>query len=192
MYEILKKDIISCRECRGEIPDEPKPIFQGLEKVKIMQIGQAPSKVAMEKERAFWDASGQRLIKEWYQILEEEFYDEKNFYIASMAKCFPGKAKGQGDCKPPKKCAKKFLKKELDIIEPQIYIVIGSYAAKWLFPNETLTNLIFKDHTYREKPLFVLPHPSPLNYRWFAKYPQFEQERLKKIRKAVQEIIRNT
>ena len=190
-YNKLKEDIISCRDCRSILPDEPNPIFQGLKNSKIMQIGQAPSKTAMKEGKAFWDASGNKLIDEWYQIRKDEFYNEENFYIASMAKCFPGKAKGQGDRKPPKQCAKKFLERELTIIEPELYIVIGSYAAKWFFPNEKLTDLIYQDHMYRGKPLFVIPHPSPLNYRWFHKHPKFEQERLKIIRAKIQDIIKN-
>lgn len=190
-YHKLKKDIICCRDCRNILLDEPKPIFQGLKNSKIMQIGQAPSKSAMSEGKAFWDVSGNKLINEWYQISKDEFYNEENFYITSMAKCFPGKEKGQGDRKPPKQCAKKFLERELMIIDPKMYIVIGSYAAKWLFPNENMTNLIYQDLMYRGKPLFVIPHPSPLNYRWFYKHPKFEKERLKVIRENVQNIIRS-
>jgi uracil-DNA glycosylase len=35
----------------------------------------------------------------------------------------------------------------------------------------------------------VIPHPSPLNVKWFKDYPDFEKERVKDIRKAVHDAI---
>lgn len=31
---------------------------------------------------------------------DEQFYDPRLFYIASIARCYPGKAKGSGDLRP--------------------------------------------------------------------------------------------
>mgnify|MGYP002595862264 FL=1 len=81
------------------------------------------------------------------------------------------------------------MKKELNIIEPQIYIIIGSYAAKYLFPNETLESLIFNDHIFQGRPLYVLPHPSPLNRKWLKDHPQFEQDRMPQIRTIIHKYI---
>lgn len=189
-FNKLREEILQCSACKEFLTDMPKPIVQGTIQAKIMQIGQAPSKQAMERGKAFCDPSGKKLIHNWYKISEEEFYNEQNFYISSMARCFPGKSKNKGDNKPPKQCAEKFLNRELAFVQPQLYIVIGSYAAKWFFPDENMTTLIFKNHTYKGKPLFVIPHPSPLNWRWQKAYPSFENKRIVEIRNIIHQTIR--
>lgn len=189
-FDKLKEELLNCRYCKDIFYNTPKPIFQGKQNAKIMQISQAPSKTVMETGKPFNDASGKRLKQQWYEINDEQFYNPDNFYIASIARCYPGKAKTSGDKAPPSVCAQRFLRKELDLIHPQMYIVIGSYAAKWMFPNDSFDDLIFRDHTYNDRPLFVLPHPSPLNRRWFKEHPEFEKERIKVIREKIKAIIK--
>lgn len=186
-FEQLKADLQSCQKCQDILT--PQPIFQGQQNSRIMQISQAPSKKVMETGKPFNDASGQKLLKDWYQISREQFENPNHFYITSIGRCYPGKAKTTGDNPPIIMCANHFLKKELEIIEPQIYIVIGSYAAHYLFPNESLESLVFQDHLYRGKPLYVLPHPSPLNRKWLKDHPQFEKERMPMIRKIIHQHI---
>ena len=60
--------------------------------------------------------------------------NEDNFYITSIAHCYPGKSKNGGDRLPPKCCADKWLKKELEYVQNDIYILIGGKAAEYLFP----------------------------------------------------------
>ena len=50
----------------------------------------------------------------------------------------PGKSKSGGDRLPPKCCSEKWLRQEIDIVDKQIYIIIGSYAAKKYFLIKTL------------------------------------------------------
>jgi len=38
---------------------------------------------------------------------------------------------------------------------------------------------------------FVLPHPSPINVKWFKDHPGFEKYRLPRIRKCIHKIIAN-
>jgi len=180
-FEQLKKDLLSCQICQNIL--EPRPIFQGKQNSHIMQMSQAPSRKVMETGKPFYDVSGQKLLEDWYQITREQFDNENNFYITSVGRCYPGKAKTTGDKPPVLQCADYFLAKELKIVKPEIYVVIGSYAAHYLFPNESLESLIFRDHTFYGKPLYVLPHPSPLNRKWLKDHPWFEQERMAEIRK---------
>ena len=35
----------------------------------------------------------------------------------------------------------------------------------------------------------VLPHPSPLNIKWFKDHPEFMKERIFQIRKIINEIL---
>ena len=189
-FERLKVQLQNCRECRQQIKDEPRPVFQGNLDSKIFQISQAPSRRVMETGLPFNDASGKKLKQEWYQITDAEFYDPALFYIASIARCYPGKAKGSGDLRPPKQCAELYLRRELELVQPQRIILIGSYAAQWFYPELALEELIFQTQSFRGIPVFTLPHPSPLNRKWLKDHPDFEQRRMPEIRAQIHAVIR--
>lgn len=184
IFEQLKRELCACRLCEGKFDHEPRAIFQGAQDANIMQISQAPSIHVHNSGPPFHDASGKKLRREWYQIDDAQFYDEHNFYIASMGHCYPGKGK-QGDKKPPRICARTWLMRELDAVDNQLYIIIGAMAAKELFPERSFEELVFHDQQLRGKPALVLPHPSPLNVRWMKEHPQFEADRLLHIRRLI-------
>lgn len=185
----LQNQILQCRSCQDVFGFEPNPIVLGNHKAKIMQISQAPSKSVHETGRPFNDVSGRRLRGEWYRISDEDFYNPDNFYIVSMAHCYPGKASGGGDRRPPKNCSKQWLLKEMELVDNEIYIIIGGIAAEFFFPHEKITSLAFENREINGKPAYILPHPSPLNMKWFKDYPQFMEERIPEIRKVVHKAL---
>lgn len=188
-FQNLQQEIRSCRCCREDFGFEPNPILFGNPCAKIMQISQAPSRTVHNTGKPFNDASGRRLRAEWYQISDEIFYNPDNFYIVSTAHCYPGKSPAGGDRRPPKCCADKWLVQELELVQNQLYILIGGYAAAYFFPGEKLTDLVFRDLKINGKKAFVLPHPSPLNIKWFRDYPEFQEKRIKEISKTVHEVL---
>lgn len=185
LFAELKNQLLNCQLCAERMTDKPRPVFQGQRQSHILQISQAPSRKVMETGLPFNDASGRKLKQEWYQISDEQFYNPELFYITSIARCYPGKAKGSGDNPPPRRCAELYLKRELELVEPQLMIVIGSYAAQWLFPEVPLDVLVFEDRMLKGVPLCVLPHPSPLNRKWLKDHPEFETDRLPEIRRLI-------
>ena len=187
--EELREGVLGCRDCRELFGYEPRPIFNGCADSKIMQISQAPSLLVHETGKPFNDLSGRRLREKWYQIEDDVFYDPKNFYITSTAHCYPGKNPGGGDRRPPQGCARKWLQQELTLVDNQIYILIGKYAADYFFPKGNFTENIFRDHRINGKPAYILPHPSPLNVKWFKDHPEFERERMPEIRAVVHRVL---
>lgn len=188
--EALLENLKRCRKCQEEFGWEPRPIQWGNPDAKIMQISQAPSRKVHETGIPFNDPSGKRLRQEWYQIPDEMFYDKDLFYITQMGHCFPGKGKGNYDKKPPRCCYEIWTSKEIELIDScEIYIIVGGEAAARLFPKKKLTDLVFEDQILHGKPCYVLPHPSPLNRRWFAAHPEFEQQRLPQIRAKIHEVL---
>lgn len=185
----LHNQIKKCRLCQELFGFEPQPIVLGNQNARIMQISQAPSKTVHETGKPFNDASGRKLRNEWYNISDEEFYNPDNFYITSMAHCYPGKAPGGGDRHPPKVCSRQWLLKEMDLVNNEIYIIIGGIAAEFFFHGEKISSLAFEDRKINGKPAYILPHPSPLNMRWFKEYPQFMEERIFKIQKVVHQVL---
>lgn len=189
MFESLMNEIKRCRFCQENFGFEPTPILWGKENSKIVQISQAPSKNVHDTKKPFNDQSGKTLIHKWYQISEEEFYNTDNFYIGALAHCYPGKDKNGGDRKPPKCCYNKWVEKEMQILDNQIYIIIGALSAKIFFPNEKFVDLVLKNNYLHGKLAIVLPHPSPLNRRFLKAHPDFENKRLPEIRAKIKEII---
>jgi len=169
--------------------DLSHPIVLGNKNAKIVQISQAPSKNVHETLKPFNDLSGKKLKFEWYQITEEEFYNPNNFYIAALAHCYPGKNKNGNDNNPPKICYEKWIKKELEYIDNKIYIIIGAQAAKVFFPKEKFNDLVFKNNYLNGKLTFVIPHPSPLNFRWLKNNSKFIEKRMPEIREKIKNIL---
>lgn len=188
-FATLKHNILACRDCESKFGFPPVPIFHGNEDAIIMQIGQAPSRTVHETKKPFNDLSGAKLKYEWYQITDDIFYDENNFYITSMGHCFPGKNSKGGDNPPPIACAKKWLRTEIEMVNNQLYIIIGARAAKFIFPQENFTDLVRKNMQLNGKLAIVLPHPSPANIRWFTANPSFEAERIPEVRRTVQQVL---
>ena len=137
----------------------------------------------------FTDQSGKKLKYEWYQISDATFYNPNNFYIAALSHCYPGKNKNGNDRTPPKVCYNKWIRKELEYIDNKLYIIIGSKAAKTFFPNESFNELVFKNNYLNNKLTLVLPHPSPLNIKWYKDHPEFMNKRIFEIRKTIKKVL---
>lgn len=185
----LKTELRACRECQDLFGFEPRPVCMGNSSAKIMQVSQAPSIHVHNTGRSFNDISGRRLRGEWYKISDETFYDPNVFYITSVGHCYPGKSKHKGDNPPPKICAQKWLSREIDMVNNKMYILVGKAAADFFFPRADFTELVFSDHTIRGLPAYVIPHPSPLNVRWFKDNPDFERTRVEDVRNAIHAVI---
>lgn len=189
-FEKLKNEIEKCDYCKEKFGFEPHPIFWGKQNSKIVQISQAPSNNVHKSMKPFTDMSGKTLKYEWYQVTDEQFYNTDNFFIGALAHCYPGKDKNGNDRQPPKCCWNRWIEKELQILNNEIYIVIGAKAAKMFFPNENFEDLVFKNNYWNNKLAIVLPHPSPLNKKWIKDHPQFLEKRIYEIRDIIKKIIK--
>jgi len=188
-FSELVGEIKACRECRSLFGFEPNPVFGGNENAKILQISQAPSQNAFKTGKCFNDASGRKLRNKWYQISDEDFYNKDNFFISGVGHCYPGKSVNGGDKKPPKGCADRWLRQEIKFVNSKLIILIGRCPASYFFPNEDFSSLIFKNQEIDGKLTTVLPHPSPLNQKWFKDHPDFESKRLPEIRKIIHNLL---
>jgi len=187
--DLLKQKLFACRECRDLFGFEPRPVCMGNSGARIVQVSQAPSVHVHNSGRSFNDISGRRLRNDWYRISEDIFYDPDIFYITSVGHCYPGKSKNKGDNPPPKICAQKWLIREIELVNNEIFILVGKAAADFFFPNNDFTELVFSDHIIKGKPAFVIPHPSPLNVRWFKEHPDFEEKRVIDIREVIHKLL---
>jgi len=163
----------------------------GNQEAKIVSISQAPSLSVIRNQKPFSDKSGERLRNEWYKISDEVFYNPNNFYFTAIGMYFPGKDKKGGDKKPSFDSANHWLMREISYLNPKLYLVIGRIAAEFFFPKQAFTNLVFTDQELNKTQAFVLPHPSPVNIKWFKDHPDFEKKRLLTIRKYIKMTLQN-
>lgn len=186
--EELLNDLKKCDVCSERFGFIPHPVVLGNKNSKIVQISQAPSSSVHKTLKPFTDQSGKRLKYEWYNISDDVFYNPDNFYIAALSHCYPGKGKNGTDRLPPRICFEKWIKKELEYVDNKIYILIGAKAANAFFPDKKFDDLVFKNNYMNGKLVIVLPHPSPLNIKWFKDHPNF-CERISDVRKIVYDVL---
>ena len=166
------------------------PIYQLSDQAEILIIGQAPGRKVEESGVPFADKSGEKL-REWMGVSEEEFYSKK-VAILPMDFYYPGKGK-TGDL-PPRKFIAEEYHPEISKLMPNIKltILIGQYAMKYDLGSEAQENLTETVRAFQDylPEYFPIVHPSPLNFRWQAKNPWFEEEVVPVLRERVREILK--
>lgn len=188
-FEEFICNLKKCVLCKDEFGFTPHPVVFGNEYSKIVQISQAPSKTVDFTLKPFTDKSGEKLKYEWYKIDDDVFYNPDNFYITSLAHCYPGKDSRGNDRIPPKICYDTWVKNEIKYVKNKLYIIVGAKAAKVCFPNENFNDLVFKNNYINEKLAIVLPHPSPLNKKWFKDHPNFMEKRVIEVRCIINDVL---
>lgn len=166
LLEAVHKDLTACRQC----PKMIGPVVHGPAlTTKIMLIGQAPGPHEGKFGRPFAWTAGKTLFR-WFEeamgIDENQF--RESIYMAAIARCFPGKSSGGGDRKPdPIEIAAcgDFLKREVEILEPQLIIPVGTLAIEQVMKIKLpLVELIGRSFEIKYHGLTVdaipLPHPS--------------------------------
>ena len=168
-----------------------KPLFSAPRNAKILIVGQAPG-IKAQKSRLFWnDQSGDNL-RSWMGVDRDFFYQSDLFAVVPMDYYYPGKGKS-GDLPPRKGFAEKWHEATLALMpDIELIILVGKYAQDYYLKNTKKKNLTETVKAYKEylPKMFPLVHPSPLNRRWMAKNPWFEEDVLPEFKKRVQEIIK--
>lgn len=166
------------------------PLFAASPDAKIVIVGQAPGIRAQMSGMPWNDASGDKLML-WLGVTDEQFRDESIFAHIPMDFYYPGKGVS-GDLPPRKDFAPLWHKRLLDLMpRVELVILVGHYAQKYYLPasgKRTLTDTVRDYKSYLPR-YFPIVHPSPLNFRWRAKNPWFEEDVVPLLRKEVARII---
>ena len=166
------------------------PIFQVSSDAKILIIGQAPGRKVEESGIPFNDKSGEKLMR-WMGIDRDVFYSPA-IAIVPMDFYYPGKGKS-GDLPPRKFIAKEYHPEILGMMpDIQLTILIGKYSMDYYLRDNKKKNLTETVAAYKEylPKYFPIVHPSPLNFRWQARNPWFEEEVVPELQKRVREILK--
>jgi len=153
-FRKLNQKIKNCRQCalwktrKNVVPGE------GPVNTKIIILGQAPGSKENKIGKPFIGRAGQFLN----QLLKIAKIDRKKVFITSPIKCFPPKNR-----KPGKKeivACLSYLKKQIEIINPKKFILLGEVAFSVFFPKEKLKNFRGKWIEKDGKEFFITYHPA--------------------------------
>lgn len=188
------KDLIermrACTLCADELPQPPRPIFSLAPHARVLIVGQAPGRLAHERERPWDDPSGERL-RSWLDIDRPTFYSGA-FAILPAGLCFPGTYPRGGDRPPTRRCAPTWHPEVLAYL-PQIQTVLalGEHAHRQTAPERRREALWQRVADWRScaPELWLLPHPSWRNNADLKARPWFEQEVLPALRRRVAGVL---
>ncbi|MFC1568598.1 uracil-DNA glycosylase [bacterium] len=136
---------------------------QGNTDANLMLIGEAPGEQEDKEGLPFVGKAGQLLDK----ILLSIEFDRNEVYVANILKCRPPDNRDPlpeeiEHCIP-------HLKKQIEMIQPKILLVLGRIAAQTLLnTTQPLNQLRGKNHRFQDIPLLVTYHPAALlrNPEW--------------------------
>ena len=156
--EKLNRKIRNCKRCplwklrKNIVPGE------GPANAKIMIIGQAAGFEEDKTGKPFIGRAGQFLNK----FLKIAKIKREKIFITSVLKCFPPKNR-----KPTKEeieTCLPYLKKQIEIINPKKFILLGGVAFSVFFPDKKLKDFRGKWITLRQaqgkKKFFITYHPA--------------------------------
>lgn len=178
----LQAEIRGCRRCvvSGHIP-LAAPVLRGNVAARVMVVGQAPGERGAESPLPYSGATG-RTLRGWLArsgFPDDAFHDPDRFYLTSLTKCFPGKARGgAGDRAPSRReisACGTHLGAELALVRPELILALGRLAIEALSPSCRGLSLAALVGAPRPAELpaaaasgavvLALPHPSGVS-RW--------------------------
>ena len=136
---------------------------------RVLLVGQAPGPREGTFGRPFaWTAG--RTMFGWFERalgMDEETFRAR-VYMAAVARCFPGKASGGGDCRPDSEEVSRcetWLAREVAILEPDLVVAVGTLAIERVTGAKApLADLVGTTRRARwhgrDVDVIALPHPS--------------------------------
>lgn len=149
--EKLDNGIRHCRRCERCLTRMYAVPGEGSANARIVLFGEAPGKNEDITGRPFVGRAGKYLDK----IFREHKVDREEIFITSILKCYHPK--------PPKKSqivsCHQWAEQQIEVIQPRIMLVMGTFAAWGLFGMEQLgTDLL--DLVWNTTPCIVTCHPA--------------------------------
>lgn len=189
--EGIRGEIIAHEENRAYREIGWQPLFVADPRARILVVGHAPGQKAQALGIAWQDASGEKLM-DWMGVKEADFRDPQQFSLLPMDFYYQGKGMS-GDLPPRKNFAPLWHPRLINNMPGlQLTILIGAYSQAYYLGKRRKKNLTETVRAFSEylPEYFPLVHPSPLNFRWQAKNPWFEQEVLPELKTAVRKALK--
>jgi len=154
----LEKMVLNCHLCNLSKSRTNVVFGEGNPKAKIIFIGEAPGREEDLHGKPFVGRSGEILTKMIENVLNMK---REEVYIANIIKCRPPQNRNP-EIEEVEAC-KPYLLKQIQIIKPEIIVVLGAVAFKSLLNNETPITKA-RGNLYDFNGIKVIPtfHPSYL------------------------------
>ncbi len=153
----IEKEIEGCSKCSLSETRKNVVTGAGSSKARLMFVGEAPGRDEDEQGRPFVGRAGQLLTK----IIEAIGLKREDVFIANILKCRPPANRNPlpseiAACTP-------YLKKQIEILKPQVICALGKFAAQTLLETETpISRLRGEFHEYCGVKLMPTYHPAYL------------------------------
>lgn len=180
--EKLSQKIRNCKKCplwktrKNAVPGE------GPVNAKIMILGMAPGVEEDKMGKPFIGRAGKFLN----ELLKIARIKREKIFITSPLKCLPQPPINRKPTKKEIEACLPYLKKQIEIINPQKFILLGEVAFSIFFPKKKLKDFRGKWVTLRfpqgEKKFFITYHPAAgLRFPKIKKILEKDFKKLKNI-----------
>ena len=164
-YAELRAEAMECTRCRLARGRTNVVFSDGAENARLMVVGEAPGKNEDRTGLPFVGAAGKYLD---LLLATVGLSREDSVYICNVIKCRPP---GNRDPMPDEiEACSPFLTKQIELIQPEALLAVGSFAARLLTGREktALGRIRGEVHSYQGVPLVVTYHPAALlrNPKW--------------------------
>ena len=163
-WEALEQAVSACTRC-DLCHGRTRTVFgTGERRVRWLFIGEGPGREEDLRGEPFVGRAGQ-LLDNMLAALGLDRADSA--YIANIVKCRPTDAQGKDRRPSPEEAASclPYLKRQIELIQPQVIVALGKTAAVSLLdldPETPVGSLRGKVHRYLGRPLIVTYHPAYL------------------------------
>jgi len=176
--EKLNRKIKNCKKCSLWKTRKKAVPGEGEICPEIMILGQAPGAKEDETGRPFVGRAGNFLN----QLLKIAKIKRERVFITSPIKCFPPKNR-KPTPKEIKSCSS-YLKKQIEILNPSKFILLGEVAFKIFFPKNKLKDFrgkwVILRQTQAKKKFFITYHPAAgLRFKKIKKILEKDFNRIK-------------
>ena len=147
-------EVAACKDCilsdtrTNTVPGE------GPENADIMIIGEAPGFNEDKEGRPFIGAAG-RLLSE---LLANAGFTRGDVYITNTVKCRPPDNRNPLPFEMDQ--CKKYLERQVELINPEIIITLGRFSFNRFFPDETIGASRGKLMTQGDQKFYPMYHPA--------------------------------
>jgi DNA polymerase len=178
--EKLNQKIIKCKKCPLWRLRKNVVLGEGQANSKIIVIGMAPGSKEDETGRPFIGRAGQ-FLNELFQIAGIK---REKIFITSSLKCLPQPPINRKPKKEEIKACFPWLKKQIEIINPKYFILLGEVAFSLFFPKEKLKD--FRGKWIEKEGRFYFPTYHPAAGLRFPKIKKILEKDFKKVGKYLQ------
>ncbi|MFH1349487.1 MAG: uracil-DNA glycosylase [Pseudomonadota bacterium] len=167
--EELRAFIGDCKRCKLSHGRMNLVFGEGSPKARLVFVGEGPGREEDQEGRPFVGEAGKLLTR----IINAMGLSRDEVYICNVVKCRPPNNRDPEEDEI-KTCIP-FLKRQLDLIRPQVICTLGRVAAQGLLEKKVkITQERGRWHRYKDAPVMPTYHPAYLIRNPSAKRPVWE------------------